>query len=44
MIGSEGTLGFIAEVVLNTVPEYPTRPRPLLVFRDAEQGVWPPRA
>jgi D-lactate dehydrogenase len=36
MIGSEGTLGFIAEVVLDTVPEYPHKASALLVFRDAE--------
>ena len=38
MIGSEGTLGFIAEVVLDTVPEYPHKASALLVFRDAEQA------
>jgi D-lactate dehydrogenase len=38
MIGSEGTLGFIAEVVLDTVPEHPHKASALLVFRDAEQA------
>jgi D-lactate dehydrogenase len=34
MIGSEGTLGFIAEAVLNTVPDYPEKYTGLLYFRD----------
>ncbi|PJG57590.1 FAD-binding and (Fe-S)-binding domain-containing protein, partial [Aeromonas cavernicola] len=38
MIGSEGTLGFIAEVVLKTVPEHPFKASALLVFRDSEQA------
>ena len=36
MIGSEGTLGFISEVCLSTVPEYPFRASSLLVFHDIE--------
>ena len=34
MIGSEGTLGFIAEAVLNTVPDYPKKYTGLLFFPD----------
>ena len=34
MIGSEGTLGFIAEAVLRTVPDYPLKSTGLLFFRD----------
>ena len=34
MIGSEGTLGFIAEAVLNTVPDYPVKYTGLLCFPD----------
>ncbi len=36
MIGSEGTLGFIAEVNLKTVTEYPFRASSLIVFPDIE--------
>ena len=36
MIGSEGTLGFIAEVNLKTVTEYPFRASSLMVFPDIE--------
>ena len=34
MIGSEGTLGFIAEAVLHTVPDYPHKYTGLLFFAD----------
>ncbi len=34
MIGSEGTLGFIAEAVLRTVPDYPLKQTGLLFFPD----------
>jgi D-lactate dehydrogenase len=34
LIGSEGTLGFIAEAVLDTVPDLPVRYTGLLLFRD----------
>ncbi len=34
MIGAEGTLGFIAEAVLNTVPDYPVKYTALLSFPD----------
>jgi D-lactate dehydrogenase len=34
MIGSEGTLGFIAEVCLKTVTEYPFRASSLMVFNN----------
>jgi D-lactate dehydrogenase len=34
MIGSEGTLGFVAEAVLNTVPDYPFKYTGLLFFDD----------
>ncbi len=33
MIGSEGTLGFIAEISYHTVPEHPHRPPPWCHFR-----------
>lgn len=36
MIGSEGTLGFIAEVVLRTVPEHSDKASALLLFADVE--------
>ena len=38
MIGSEGTLGFIAEAVLNTVPDYPLKHTGLLFFPDVPQA------
>jgi D-lactate dehydrogenase len=34
IIGSEGTLAFIAEAVLNTVPDYPLKSTGLLLFPD----------
>ncbi|MBC5994472.1 FAD-binding and (Fe-S)-binding domain-containing protein [Pontibacter cellulosilyticus] len=34
LIGAEGTLGFIAEAVLNTVPDYPAKSTALLYFPD----------
>ncbi|OEY71124.1 4Fe-4S ferredoxin [Rheinheimera salexigens] len=37
MVGSEGCLGFISSVTLNTVPDYPHRASALLVFPDIEQ-------
>jgi D-lactate dehydrogenase len=36
MIGSEGTLGFIAEVCYNTVIEYPVKASSLMLFPDIE--------
>lgn len=38
MIGSEGTLGFIAEITYNTVVEHPNKASTLLVFSDIEQA------
>ncbi|SFH05682.1 FAD-binding and (Fe-S)-binding domain-containing protein [Pedobacter insulae] len=32
LVGAEGTLGFIAEAVLNTVPDYPVKSTALLYF------------
>ncbi len=32
LVGAEGTLGFIAEAVLNTVPDYPAKSTALLYF------------
>jgi len=34
LIGAEGTLGFISEAVLNTVPDYPFKSTALLYFPD----------
>jgi D-lactate dehydrogenase len=34
MIGSEGTLGFVAEAVLNTVPDYPLKYTGMLYFEN----------
>ena len=34
MIGAEGTLGFIAEAVLDTVPDYPAKSTALMYFPD----------
>jgi D-lactate dehydrogenase len=36
MIGSEGTLGFIAEVTYNTVPDLPCKASALILFPDIE--------
>lgn len=36
MIGSEGTLGFIAEITYNTVPDYPHKASSLMVFPTIE--------
>ena len=36
MIGSEGTLGFIAEVIYHTVPELPHKASALMLFPDIE--------
>lgn len=38
MIGSEGTLGFIAEITYNTVVEYQYKASALLVFGDIEEA------
>ena len=38
MIGSEGTLGFIAEIIFKTVIEYPCRASSLMIFPDIEQA------
>lgn len=46
MVGSEGTLGFIAEVVLRALPTYPLKSTALLMFenvRDAAAAVFPLR-
>ncbi|HYH54997.1 MAG TPA: FAD-binding and (Fe-S)-binding domain-containing protein, partial [Anseongella sp.] len=34
LIGAEGTLGFISEAVLETIPDYPAKSTALLYFRD----------
>ena len=36
MIGSEGTLGFIAEITYNTVPEHPHKASAMIFFDDVE--------
>lgn len=36
MVGAEGTLGFISEVVLQTVPDYPEKSTGLLCFADIQ--------
>lgn len=38
MIGSEGTLGFIAEIDLRTVVEYPCKASSLMIFPDIEKA------
>jgi len=46
MIGSEGTLGYIAEVVLNTLPDYPFKYTGMLYFptvQDAANAILPLR-
>ena len=41
LIGAEGTLGFIAEAVLETVPDYPAKSTALLYFPDIMPPVRP---
>ncbi|MBL1213076.1 MAG: FAD-binding oxidoreductase [Ignavibacteriae bacterium] len=36
MIGSEGTLGFISDITLNTVPELPHKATSLMLFKNIE--------
>ena len=38
MVGSEGTLGFVAETTLRTVPEPPSRATALLFFEELEEA------
>ena len=38
MIGSEGTLGFIAEAVMHTLPDYPRRYTGQLYFKDLQDA------
>jgi len=38
MIGAEGTLGFIAEAVLNTIPDQPHKATGVCFFRDIEHA------
>ncbi|ABM03235.1 FAD linked oxidase domain protein [Psychromonas ingrahamii 37] len=38
MIGSEGTLGFIAEITYNTVIDHPHKASALIVFKDIEEA------
>ncbi len=38
MIGSEGTLGFIAEITYRTIPEHPFRACALMIFPDIEKA------
>ncbi len=38
MVGSEGTLAFISEVTLRTVPEHPHKASALVLFPDIEQA------
>jgi D-lactate dehydrogenase len=38
MVGSEGTLGFVAEATLRTVPEPPARATALVFFRELEEA------
>ncbi len=38
MIGSEGTLGFISELILNTVADHPFRASSLMIFPDLEKA------
>ncbi len=38
MIGSEGTLGFISQIKLRTVPERPFRASSLMIFSDIENA------
>ncbi|WP_315822340.1 hypothetical protein [Paraflavitalea speifideaquila] len=36
LVGAEGTLGFIGEAVLETVPDYPEKSTALLCFADIQ--------
>ncbi|CAG9465318.1 unnamed protein product [Pedinophyceae sp. YPF-701] len=38
MIGSEGTLGFVAEATYNTVPEWPNKASAFVMFPDVESA------
>lgn len=38
MVGSEGTLGFIEDVTLQTIPNYPHRASALIVFRTLQEA------
>lgn len=38
LVGAEGTLGFISEAVLHTVPDYPEKSTALLCFTDIQQA------
>ena len=38
MIGSEGTLGFMAEITYNTVIEHPHKASALIVFNNIEEA------
>ena len=38
MIGSEGTLGFISEIVYNTVVEHPYKASALMIFPNIENA------
>lgn len=38
MIGSEGTLGFIAEITYNTVPEYENKASSLVIYNNIEDA------
>lgn len=38
MVGSEGTLGFVAEMTMRTVPELPARATALVFFRELEEA------
>ncbi|AVM73020.1 FAD-binding and (Fe-S)-binding domain-containing protein [Magnetospirillum gryphiswaldense] len=40
MIGSEGTLGFIAEITYDTVPDHADRANALIFFTDAALACW----
>lgn len=38
LVGSEGTLGFLSEITLNTLPEYKHKATALMIFADIEQA------
>jgi D-lactate dehydrogenase len=38
MIGSEGTLGFIADITYQTIPDYPHKASALVVYKNIEQA------